>query len=347
MALEVEWYDFVCFGIVGVALIGALWVLWKKETVSRRQYDSRYESLLVARPDHEVDATSLPKGHVSAAQLWTSSWRGLNPLWLLSTRFTSFLVMAVLLTWDALKNGSAIFYYYSEWTFTLVMIYFALASVVSAYGCWHNLKPSEHGAEADYLRRDLEESMSSDTVTYEEKETRGSIKLQSLYAGEEFQQRAGFWGYLMQIIYQICGGAVIITDIVYWGVIVPFLTISRLKLNSLMGFMHTLNLAFLLVDTALNDLPFPWFRMAYFVLWSCAYIIFLWVAHVCGLSWWPYPFLELDNPWAPLWYFFLAAFHIPCYWLYVLIVKAKDWESLLQFQPTTLTQIPALSERGS
>lgn len=323
MALEVEWYDFVCFGIVGVALIGALWVLGKREAVSRRQYDTRYESLLVARPDSEVDATSsLPKGHVSSSQLWTSCLRELNPLWLLATRFTSFLVMAVLLIWDSVKYSATIFYYYTEWTFTLVTIYFALASVVSAHGCWHNLKP-EHEAEADYLRRDLEESMSSKTATFKGKETWGSMKLQSRYAEEEFLQRAGFWGYLMQIIYQICGGAVIITDIVFWCVIVPFLSIAHLKLSPLMGCMHTLNIAFLLVDTALNNLPFPWFRMAYFVLWSCAYIIFLWIARACGLSWWPYPFLELDIPWAPLWYFFLAGFHIPCYLLYVLIVRAK------------------------
>lgn len=326
MALEVEWYDFVCFGIVGVALVGALWVLWMKEAVSRKQYDSRYESLLVARPDHEVDsASSLPKGHVSTSQLWTSCWRGLNPLWLLATRFTSFLVMAILLIYDALRYSSTIFYYYTEWTFTLVIIYFALASVVSAYGCWqwHNLEPSEHGAEADYLTRDLEESRSSNAVIYEERKTRGSIKLQRLYTEEEFQQRPGFWGYLMQIIYQICGGAVIITDIVFWCVIVPFLEVAHLSLNPLTACIHTLNIAFLLVDTALNNLSFPWFRMAYFVLWSCAYIIFLWIARACGLSWWPYPFLELDIPWAPLWYFFLAAFHIPCYWLYVLIVEAK------------------------
>ncbi|KAI9082660.1 hypothetical protein K1719_035529 [Acacia pycnantha] len=325
MALEVDWYDFVCFGIVGASLIGALWVLWTKEAVSRTQYDTRYESLLMTRPDNEVDATSsLPKAHVNASQLWTSCWPGFNPLWLLATRFTSFLVMAILLICDALKYGATIFYYYTEWTFTLIMIYFALASVVSAYGCWHSLKPSKQGAEADYLRRDLEERMSSNTATYKEKETRGSIKLQGLYAEEGFQQRAGFWGYLMQIIYQICGGAVIITDIVFWCVIVPFLKIAHFDLNLLMGCMHTFNIALLLVDTALNNLPFPWFRMAYFVLWSCAYIIFLWIAHACGLSWWPYPFLELDIPWAPLWYFFLAVFHIPCYWLYVLIVKAKD-----------------------
>lgn len=115
MALIVVWYDFVCFGIVGVAVIGALWVLWMNEAVSRRDYDTMYESLLLARPDNEVVVNLLPRGHVSNSQLWTSCWRGVHPLWLLATRFTSFVIMAVLLIWDVVEYDASIFYYYTEY----------------------------------------------------------------------------------------------------------------------------------------------------------------------------------------------------------------------------------------
>ncbi|CAI0376595.1 unnamed protein product [Linum tenue] len=91
----------------------------------------------------------------------------------------------------------------------------------------------------------------------------------------------------------------------------------------LTGLMHSVNLVFLIIDTALNSLPFPWFRVAYFVQWSCIYIVFQWVLHACGLSWWPYPFFELSTPWAPLWYFCLALVHVPCYGVYFLLGKAK------------------------
>lgn len=87
----------------------------------------------------------------------------------------------------------------------------------------------------------------------------------------------------------------------------------------LMCCMHTLNAAFLLLDTSLNSLvsisicqpcsrttgftmsislsvywcpfhllffqPFPWFRLSYFVLWSCIYVIFQWVIHALGFPW--------------------------------------------------------------
>ncbi|KAJ1397948.1 hypothetical protein SESBI_31429 [Sesbania bispinosa] len=324
MGLGVEWYDIACFGIVGVAFVGALWVLWMKEEASKRDLGILDERLLMALPD--VNALPRGIGHVSTSQLWTSCWRGVHPLWLLATRFFSFVIMAVLLSLDVLQYDASIFVYYTEWTFTLVMIYFALGTIVSAYGCWKfSNKPPllENGEMAGFMRRDLEESMSTNSIAYREKETKGSIKFQSRYVEEEFKQRAGFWGYLMQITYQTSAGAVILTDIVFWCVIVPFLSISHFKLNMLMGCMHTLNAVFLLLDTALNNLPFPWFRLAYFVLWSCFYVIFQWVIHACGFTWWPYPFLELNTPWAPLWYFCLAVVHIPCYGLYSLIVKAK------------------------
>lgn len=54
-----------------------------------------------------------------------------------------------------------------------------------------------------FLRRDLEESMPKNPIAYKDKEMKGSIRLQSQYIEEEFKQRVGFWGYVMQITYQV------------------------------------------------------------------------------------------------------------------------------------------------
>ncbi|RDX94302.1 hypothetical protein CR513_23326, partial [Mucuna pruriens] len=265
MALETGWYDFVCFGIVGIAFVGALWVLGMNEGASQRDFETTSASLLLSRPDDEVVLNMLPRGHVSTSKLWMSCWRGLHPLCLLSTRFLSFLIMLFFLLWDVLKYDASIFVYYTEWTFTLGIIYFALGTIVSAYGCWKFFnKPLVHNeANADFLRRDVEETMSSNLIAYQEKEAKGSIKLESRYVEDEFQQRAGFWGYLMQTTYQTCAGAAILTDVVFWCVIVPFLSISHLRLSLLMGCMHALNAFFLLLDTALNNLQQSTLRIAY------------------------------------------------------------------------------------
>ncbi|KAK9265687.1 hypothetical protein L1049_012576 [Liquidambar formosana] len=299
--------------------------LWRKEGAGKCDDNTVYESLLVAGPDSSRFVSATRAGHVSSSQLWTSCWRGVHPIWLLGTRLASFGVMAGFLVWDVLVYDSSIFVYYTEWTFSLVIVYFALGTIISAHGCWTGSdQPSpENGERADILRSDLEESGSTAAVAFRAKDFRGTIKLQSHYVEEEIRKRAGFWGYVMQTLYQTCAGAVILTDIVFWCVIVPFLSDAHLGLNMLMGCMHTMNAFFLLLDTSLNSLPFPWFRLSYFVLWSCLYVIFQWVSHACGFPWWPYPFLELSSPWAPLWYFCLAVVHIPCYGMYSLLVKAK------------------------
>ncbi|GAB4830627.1 hypothetical protein Ancab_020393 [Ancistrocladus abbreviatus] len=323
MALEVYWYDFICFAIVGVAVIGSLYVLWRREGTGRGEEKSMYESLLVTGPDSKGSAGLLPRGHVSPNRLWTSCWSGLHPGWLLGIRLISFCVLAGFLGWDVAEYDGTVFIYYTEWTFSLVMLYFAIGTVVSAHGCWlyYSGRPGfENGDRVDASREDIEQSRSISRG----KQCYGVIKLQSHYYQEEVLQRATFWGYLMQTAYQTCAGAVILTDIVFWLIIVPFLPNVHLQLNLLMGCMHVLNAAFLLLDTAVNSLTFPWFRLAYFVLWSSAYVIFQWVIHACGLSWWPYPFLVLSTPWAPLWYFVLAVAHIPCYGLYALVIKAKN-----------------------
>lgn len=121
MALQVYWYDFVCFGIVAASFCGALWVIWTKEGSSSTlvedstQSTMQYESLVVARPNSEVVFVSaLPRGLVSSSQLWTSCWKGLHPRWLLFTRALSFLVMTGFLAWDVVEWDATIFVYYTE-----------------------------------------------------------------------------------------------------------------------------------------------------------------------------------------------------------------------------------------
>lgn len=58
----------------------------------------------------------------------------------------------------------------------------------------------------EFLRRGFEENTSTNSIAYKEKETKGSIKLQSGYVEEVFKQGAGFWGYLMQTTYQVGQG---------------------------------------------------------------------------------------------------------------------------------------------
>uniref|UniRef100_A0A803QJ03 Reverse transcriptase Ty1/copia-type domain-containing protein n=1 Tax=Cannabis sativa TaxID=3483 RepID=A0A803QJ03_CANSA len=120
-------------------------------------------------------------------------------------------------------------------------------------------------------------------------------------------------------------GAVMLTDSVFWFIIVPFLTIKDYNLSFMNVNLHSFNAILLLGDTALNCLQVPAFRITFFILWTGAFVIFQWIIHACVSFWWPYPFLDLSSPYAPVWYLLVAVMHIPCYGSFVLIVKMKRY----------------------
>ncbi|KAH0875580.1 hypothetical protein HID58_072942 [Brassica napus] len=99
-----------------------------------------------------------------------------------------------------------------------------------------------------------------------------------------------------------CAGAVLLTDGVFWFIIYPFLTSKDFSLNFFIVVMHSVNAVFLLGETFLNSLRFPLFRISYFVVWTGVFVLFQWIVHACVSFWWPYPFLDLSSPYAPLWY---------------------------------------------
>ncbi|CAN1801134.1 hypothetical protein LINPERHAP1_LOCUS22832 [Linum perenne] len=181
--------------------------------------------------------------------LWKPCWRSLNPLWLLAFRVIALLCLALVLYGVVAGYGLIAFYFYTQWTLTLVMVYFALAIAISAYGCyWESRKqPSAGNGEEEeaslFIGSSGEDHQKLEGIRNGSSET-GHLKL-------------GFFGYLLLIIYQTCGGVVILTDIVFWGLILPFQSDEHFQLDLLMGCIHSMNAGFLILDTALNSLVTP------------------------------------------------------------------------------------------
>ncbi|KAB1216624.1 hypothetical protein CJ030_MR4G007815 [Morella rubra] len=259
-------------------------------------------------------------------ETWRPCLKGIHPAWLLAFRVVAFLVLLILLTVTAFADGGGIFYFYTQWTFVLVTIYFGLGSVLSMHGCYQYHRKAG-GDRVDNVDADTELGTWVATAPAPGESSKTSNPNPSKSSGphEQGQPRkpAGIWGYIFQIIFQMNGGAVMLTDCVFWLIIVPFLAIKDYNLNFLVINMHTINAVFLLGETALNCLRFPWFRMGYFCLWTVIYVSFQWIVHACINLWWPYPFLDLSSPFAPLWYFSVALMHIPCYGIFALIMKLK------------------------
>ncbi|KAG8079454.1 hypothetical protein GUJ93_ZPchr0007g4015 [Zizania palustris] len=276
-----------------------------------------------------VAAALLPRLRRAAAplratDLWVPCWARLHPGWLLGYRVFALTAATALLVRLLVANGLAVFFFYTQWTFLLVTIYFVFATAMSAHGCWAYLKKDFKKADEshEFLSDDVENHDFSTPISGERKGD--EEKITNYHEKIANEKRAGFWGRCMQIIYQTSAGATMLTDVTFWGLLVPFFYRDNFGLALVTDGMHSLNAVFLLIDTIMNNMPFPWYRMAFFVFWSCSYITFQWVLHACGgLSWWPYPFLDLSSSGAPLWYLAMAIAHIPCFFLYWLIVKAK------------------------
>lgn len=261
---------------------------------------------------------------IAYSDLWKPCWKRVHPLWLLVYRALACSTMSYLLFEMLLFRGFRAFYFYTEWTFALVSLYFLLATMISAHGCWIYSRRYNENEELvkRLLERDFEANL-PENLACKRGENCDTVELQNFYA-EVTVQIAGFWGYTMQIIYQDSAGAALLSDIIFWCLLVPFGPPGYLRLNPFRACLHSLNLVFLLFDTALNRLRFPFFRIGYFIMWTFLYVLFQWILHVNGSDWWPYPFLDLATPWAPLWYLSIAIMHIPCFGVYCLIVKMKN-----------------------
>lgn len=252
---------------------------------------------------------------------WRPCVKEIPPIFLLIFRVTAFCLLSVALSFDIVVHGADIFLYYTQWTFTLITVYFAVGSLLSIYGCYYNSK--KNNDVSNVLDVDAEKGiylpLASENVTNGER-----VKDLNYREKSNISRFVGIWSYLYEILFQMTAGAVMLTDSIYWCVIFPFLSIKNYEMSFLTVISHSLNVVLLLGEAALNSLLFPWFRIAYFILWTGSYVIFQWIVHACVRTWWPYPFLDLSGKYAPLWYLVVGVLHFPCYAIVAQIMKLKQ-----------------------
>ncbi|XP_043813619.1 uncharacterized protein LOC110617479 isoform X3 [Manihot esculenta] len=282
-----NWRFFLCTIWVLISISIASILIWKNENFHKAKRENG-ENKQETGADLQDEET------------WRPCLKGIHPAWLLVFRVFAFFVLLVLLIVVVLVDGGSIFYYYTQWTFTLVTIYFGLGSFLSMRGCYLYHKRAG-GDKVDNVEVDSEQGNCATPAPGES--SNASIEKRSPNSSEQVDecQPAGKWAFFFQIVFQMNAGAVMLTDCVFWFVIVPFLAIKDYHLTA----------------------RFPWFRIAYFYIWTITYLLFQWIVHACVRLWWPYPFLDLSSPYAPLWYFSVGVMHVPCYGIFAFIIKLK------------------------
>ncbi|KAK9117189.1 hypothetical protein Sjap_016136 [Stephania japonica] len=309
-----NWRFFICaFWIISFMVVSS-YLIWKYEGSNRSK-------------SNEEEARQETKVSLYEDEVWKPCLTTIHPSWLLGFRVIAFFLLIALLIANATVDGGAIFYYYTQWTFLLVIIYFGLGSVLSIRGCYQYCNK----VGGDHLGYDTEQG-SYAVPTHEENANGHDATKNSNPPRQNYGRKpADIWGLVFQVIFQMAAGAVLLTDFVFWFLIVPFLAIKDYDLNFMLIGVHSVNAIFLFGDTAFNCLRFPWFRIAYFILWTAVFVIFQWIVHGCISLWWPYPFLDLSSPYAPVWYLAVGLMHIPCYSLFALIIRSKHFLWLKYF----------------
>lgn len=295
---------FLCALWVIIPMLMAAFIIFKYEYSDRLESDSGTEQ--------------------ESARFWYSdeAWRPcvkeIHPICLMTFRIIAFCLILTALIVDFVVKGGSLLYYYTQWTFILVTIYFGFGSLLSIYGTCNVYNVRHEGVDA--------ERGSYVSLIYGEAVNGVRGEKDPDHHGKYYVFRTDLgWGHVFQIMFQMTAGAVVLTDCVYWCIIFPFLTAKDHNLNILTVIEHSLNAILLLGDAALNGLRFPWFRISYFILLTGVYVIFEWIVHASVSIWWPYPILDLSSPYAPLWYLIVALLHLPCYALFALIVKTKHY----------------------
>ncbi|CAN4079218.1 unnamed protein product [Withania somnifera] len=240
---------------------------------------------------------------------WRPCVKRINPICLAVFRVFALALLTLVLVSDFVAHGSDMGYYYTQWTFALATIYFWFGSGLSIYGCYQYNKANSSVSKMQMdVGQGLHESLISTDYVNGVKIV-NNVDYKGILLVPEI---AGRCGYLFQILFQMAAGAVVLSNSVYWFVIFPFLLLKNYEFNIFTVVTHSLNADLLLGDAALNSL-------------TGVFVIFQWIVHACKSFWWPYPLLDLSLKYAPVWYLLVALLHIPCYGMFALIVRLKQY----------------------
>ncbi|WJX81341.1 hypothetical protein P8452_64236 [Trifolium repens] len=305
-----NWRVYVCVVSVLLPMVLACLTIWKHESSNNLTFD---------KGENQQDRT------LCGDEAWKPCLKDIHPVCLLAFRVISFSSLLASLIAKIHVSGGRTFYYYTQWTFTLVTIYFGCASMLSVYGCYMYKKSTDTAFNDNLARIDAEQGPYMPLLHQDAANISRTEHVTDPHSNRQNNQIAPVWSYIFRILFQISAGAVMLTDSIYWIMIFPFLTLRDYDLNFMTVNMHTVNLVLLFSDAALNCLRISWSGMSFFVLWTGVYVIFQWIVHACVSIWWPYPFLDLSEPYAPLWYLLMALMHIPCYGVFMLILETKHY----------------------
>ncbi|XP_073300141.1 uncharacterized protein [Primulina huaijiensis] len=186
-----NWRFLLCATWILIAMVSPALLIWSYEG-NKNKNGTNGETQESAGCSYEGEA-------------WGTCLKTIHPIWLLGYRIVAFCSMLALLLADSIIHSARIFYFYTQWTFTLVTVYFGLATLLSFHGYLHYCHKFDHdknrsvGTEerGSYITPKLGEYADVPCMT---------ISLNQYDEGR--RQTASTWEYTLQINFSdVCWGS--------------------------------------------------------------------------------------------------------------------------------------------
>lgn len=281
-----------------------------------RSHDAQEED-----PRQKRVSNKVPHALVFNQELWQAGYGSINPYWLLVYRFIIFIYCFSVFIYDAHRGSLFELTFFTRWNFMLLTTYFGIASYFSFKACSVETKDCQAADDSTLGELCLE---MGNAQPMENLSVESQLRYLRICKPEE--EKAGPLGYIMQGLYQIILPCSVLVDSVFWVVLYPE-AVHDNHAAGLLNFVsyneHGFNLAICVGEFALNSMRYPWFRVAYVLLWSLTYVIFQWIWHDVFGQRWCYSFLVNNVPVAPLWYIGLLLFLFVCFSLWVQLHRMK------------------------
>eukprot|EP00301_Raphidiophrys_heterophryoidea_P010425 c15547_g1_i1.p1 GENE.c15547_g1_i1~~c15547_g1_i1.p1 ORF type:complete len:335 (+),score=96.37 c15547_g1_i1:45-1007(+) len=189
--------------------------------------------------------------------------------------------------------------WFTVWTYTLLVFYFFLSSVISIHDLGLFFKRLSMTTPNHYISKLYREPCTD------------RLRL------------------FMFILFQVCFVSVLLVDTVTWLVLFPAAkaTNDKAMLSNLINFVsynqHGTNLLFIGADFALNGVVVQLWHFRFMLTYVYAYSVFAWSSHVIGGWEYKYFFLNTDKYSSVLAYLGLFGVSLGFWWIAVLVSRKK------------------------
>jgi hypothetical protein len=220
---------------------------------------------------------------------------------------TFFLLIEV---WDVWRSSGRCLAFYTSWNFVLQGAYFFGAA-------WRSRRQ---------LQSRLDERTASYTALVDGEDGTGS----PLVGRKRVMRESGLHWIDLELLLDVCLAASLLISVVVWTVLYPYAVRTghpEKILNGVSYCQHGVNVLLLQIDFFATRHLVSRDALPLIMGWPSVYAVFAWIVHgTVAKGFWPYPFLDLDTPWAPFWYGGLLAAHVLALLLMLILSKVKHKE---------------------